>query len=232
MNYSYLLFFSFFSFHIATAQNTQLFENEWYLQKVVIDDEEILPPFPSTVGRVFFSDTTFEVLHTFCEEGFGVGITYDGDTGFDIENGGNVLLGTCTQPEVIEFGQAHFLIYHNQGTAKNPFEYTFETEEDLLILTVTNNEGDQVVYANALLSTETNLLSTIRLVPNPTASFVRLEGLDDVIFKNGTVFSSLGKKLMTSTNKKIDLTSYPSGLYFVLIETNDDTRVFKKILKE
>lgn len=69
-------------------------------------------------------------------------------------------------------------------------------------------------------------------MPNPTASFVRLEGLDDVIFKNGTVFSSLGKKLMTSTNKKIDLTSYPSGLYFVLIETNDDTRVFKKILKE
>ena len=60
---------------------------------------------------------------------------------------------------------------------------------------------------------------TIVLYPNPTNSIVNLEILEDVQFE---LISPLGQRVLqgflSGDNKQIDLSKFPAGMYYLLIE--------------
>jgi hypothetical protein len=123
-NLHIILIFLFVGLYQGIAQDPQLFENDWYLQKVIIDDNDVFPPFESVVGELYFTTDLIEVVHPNCEEALGGSIEYLPNNFFELNNAEVALIGTCGNQAVLEFLDQHYSIYRtegNDGTAKNPF---------------------------------------------------------------------------------------------------------------
>ena len=67
------------------------------------------------------------------------------------------------------------------------------------------------------------------IYPNPTSEFVYLSGINGD--SKTTVYDITGKLLLSTGEKKIDLSSYPNGLYIVNIRSNN-TAITHSIIKE
>ena len=73
----------------------------------------------------------------------------------------------------------------------------------------------------------------VNLYPNPVHKFLIVKS--DIVFDNIEIFDFLGK-LMSSNQEtgneiKLDISSYPSGIYFIRLNT-DQGFIVKKIIKE
>ena len=93
---------------------------------------------------------------------------------------------------------------------------------------------------NSSISTNVNSINynyDANVYPNPTNSEVVLEMNDDALFENGTysLFSSIGHKLhssdINSRQTRINLLSYPKGIYILVYTINGSSKSFK-IIKE
>ena len=79
-------------------------------------------------------------------------------------------------------------------------------------------------------STNINTASTnYSIYPNPTSEFVYLSGINED-YKT-TVYDITGKMLLSTGEKKIDLSSYPNGLYILNIRSNNSVNTHS-IIKE
>ena len=79
-------------------------------------------------------------------------------------------------------------------------------------------------------STNVNTASVKYLIyPNPTSDFVYLSGINGD--SKTTVYDITGKLLQSTSEKKIDLSSYPNGLYIVNIRS-DNRVIAHSIIKE
>lgn len=79
-------------------------------------------------------------------------------------------------------------------------------------------------------STNINAASaSYSIYPNPTSEFVYLSGINGD--SKTTVYDITGKLLLSTGEKKIDLSSYPNGLYIVNIRSNN-TAITHSIIKE
>jgi hypothetical protein len=84
------------------------------------------------------------------------------------------------------------------------------------------------------LSTEDNTLNLIRVYPNPLKNMVTID--TNLNIDNITIFNQLGQNVMqvkgeNIINKKVDLTTLTTGLYFMNISAEDKTQSIK-IIKE
>ena len=79
-------------------------------------------------------------------------------------------------------------------------------------------------------STNINTANSNYLIyPNPTSDFVYLSGLNGD--SKTMVYNITGKLLQSTNEKKIDLSSYPNGLYILNIRTNNSVNTHS-IIKE
>tara|TARA_B100000768_G_scaffold38941_1_gene37794 strand:- start:1780 stop:2379 length:600 start_codon:yes stop_codon:yes gene_type:complete len=79
-------------------------------------------------------------------------------------------------------------------------------------------------------STNINTASVKYLIyPNPTSDFVYLSGINGN--SKTTVYDITGKLLQSTSEKKIDLSSYPNGLYILNIRSNNRV-IVHSIIKE
>ena len=79
-------------------------------------------------------------------------------------------------------------------------------------------------------STNINTASTNYLIyPNPTSEYVYLIGINEISYSK--VYDITGKLLQSTSEKKIDLSSYPNGLYIVNIYSNNGFNTHR-IVKE
>jgi hypothetical protein len=87
---------------------------------------------------------------------------------------------------------------------------------------------------NGTLSLEENNLSDknqlIKVFPNPTTDFFSIN-LTENTLKKIKLYSINGQLLNTYFNKKIDISMYSKGLYFLKIYTHENTVINSKILK-
>lgn len=221
------------------AQDPQLFENDWYLQKVVIDGIDIFPPYPSVIGRVYFDTEFIEVVHPDCEEGFGKSINYLPDNIFETDNGGVVLLGICGDPLIIEFMDKHYSIYYdlNNEIAKNPFTYNFTQDNSLTNLTIVNTDGDKAIYGNEPLSINDIMAFDLTIYPNPSenAIFINSKGLYGI--SEFILYNSIGSVVFRTKHNdnpvsKLDISHVSSGLYILGISLKNGNIIYKKIVKK
>jgi hypothetical protein len=97
-----------------------------------------------------------------------------------------------------------------------------------------SNSGHARVYdlSQVVLSLEDNSISKIlNIYPNPVKEKLQLNLSKDFVFKKAVVYNYNGQKLLESTKTIINISSFKTGIYYVLIETNKGKGV-KKIIKE
>ncbi|RFN58693.1 DUF7619 domain-containing protein [Marixanthomonas ophiurae] len=94
---------------------------------------------------------------------------------------------------------------------------------------ITNTVSTKVVEP---LSVEDFLLERlITLHPNPVSSTLQIQISNNLTFQEATIYSVLGKQLITTSEKQINMEALSSGVYFVNVTTNKGSLI-KKIVKQ
>ncbi len=220
------------------AQDPQLFDNEWYVEKVVLDEVEFNFLGGSAYGVISFNTATFNVGHPNCKQGVTNTIIYLGADSFTIEGGPSVLLGKCSQPDDTEFMFRHFSIYHNldTGASNNPFVYSFEEENDVIMLTITNLDGDQAIYTSEPLGVSQNELSDVVFYPNPAQNIITIKGNEFLENLSISIYDVAGKKILAKSTLSfdtytLDIASLKVGVYFLELQTTEGAKILEKIVK-
>jgi len=220
------------------AQDPQLFENDWYLQKVVINGEDFFPPYLNDEperGRVYFVDDTIDRLTTsFCDELTFQIIEFEPNNVFNLQDGPIILIGFCILNVNTTYANLYGSVFNDQptSTAKNPFNYSLVTDNNMLMLTIVNADGDTAIYGNELLSNQDVNSLSVTIYPNPTKNTLQISTDNKIAIKSIEVYDVLGKQLLhTNTVNQIDVSVLATGLLFVKIETNKGV-VVKKVIKE
>ena len=227
-----LLFICLFSFK-NYAQDPQLFENDWYLQKIVEDGVDYYPPIIGFIGRLNFTPETFGIWHVNCDEGFYTLIDYTSQTTFNINDTSVIIIGTCGDPDVNIFMGKHYTIYLLENNyAKNPFTYEFTSYNDHILLTVVNVDGDYAIYGDELLFVQDNLRPIIAIYPNPVQDILTIDNNSYTEITSIKIYDVLGRLVISDIGNidQLDVSHLDSGLLFVEIET-DQGVVTKKIIK-
>mgnify|MGYP000606477800 CR=1 FL=1 len=63
-----------------------------------------------------------------------------------------------------------------------------------------------------------NITDNILIYPNPTSNYIYLSGINGD--SKSKVYDITGKLLQSTSSKKIDLLSYPNGLYILNVHAN------------
>jgi hypothetical protein len=222
--------------YISTyAQNPQLFENDWYLQKVIIDDIEYFPPINPEVDNVLlYFSTDYNFLTQVCESIGSEFITAITNDFFIVDSLVWLPDGTCDLEETIFFQGLYLVNFFNwQGTNIN-FSYNIETGAGgFKTLTLTNSNEDIAIYGNALLSNQDFDVSEFTLFPNPATNKIIIENSNQYSIIKINIYDTLGRLILVQSNpsNQIDISSLPTGLLFVQIETDKGSFV-KKVVKE
>jgi len=216
----------------SLAQDPELFDNPWYLEKVVIDGEDIIPPYlviEPRIGRISFDVDAVSL--EFCDI-LVCDVTYDSIEDIFTLGSWVALPGSCDQPENFNFAPIYNSIFYDGVIPKNPFSYDIVSEGGgVLMLTITNGEDNQAIYGNVLLSTPEVNFNEIILYPNPTNSIIFIESSQYAIDKV-EILNLLGQNVgaISGNVQSIDISNLASGLYLLKIYSDNLTAI-KRIIK-
>jgi len=213
------------------AQDAQLFNNNWYLEYIVIDGNTEVPPDVMSepeIGRVSFFPNGFGFLYCDAVES---NITYNStQPTFELIGEPIILIGFCADPSNLTFAGLYYTIFYELISPKNIFTYEFESNGEILRLTITNSEGDSAVYNNQLLSSEDFDTSTVSLYPNPTDGPLRINSpfpVDQVKLYNLQGLLVMEQK----DSRQLDISGLTAGLYLVELVAGGQRVVRKVVLK-
>ena len=77
-----------------------------------------------------------------------------------------------------------------------------------------------------------NFNNTINVFPNPIINTLHINLATGQEFKKAQIFNMLGKKVLTTTNTSIDMSSFSSGIYLLKIENRKNNIAVRKIIKK
>ncbi|MBQ6084376.1 MAG: C10 family peptidase [Bacteroidales bacterium] len=127
--------------------------------------------------------------------------------------------------------------YHNTEEYDTDFECSFvikNANDEVLYTSDELQDGNFLTYENRCEDAvdETEATNNFRLYPNPTDGILRIEGNGMMTI---SVMNVLGQKIVETTangNAVIDLSSYESGIYMVVVETEAGIKTEKINLKK
>lgn len=237
MKQLYFLIFL-FTVSICSAQDPQLFENPWYLQKLNIDNTDYLPPNGGYPNSHTFTENPFKFSSSYCDA-INVAVTYDNqNTELSFEDYPLFLLGFCTDQQLQNFNDDYFsILYQNSGEARNPFGYTITTNGTINLLEITNPDGDIAYYSNEPLSISEFNVKQISIYPNPVKEKLILKSASKAENLNLKILNIEGKLLITKNLEfekeiSIDVSQLSKGIYFLNIEDKEGNKTIKKFIKE
>jgi hypothetical protein len=110
-------------------------------------------------------------------------------------------------------------VFHNEASI------FFDTNPAILTNTVTT----EVIEPTAAF--EHQQAAIVRIFPNPAKDLLRVEC--KVPIKRLSLFDVYGSLLPNpkEENNRIDISRLPSGIYFLVVETDDQRRIIKKVIK-
>ena len=88
-------------------------------------------------------------------------------------------------------------------------------------ITISNNKTgcNDTTEACSSLSLIDEKINTVKMYPNPTKGFINLISSNSL---NVELYDMLGKKVLTTNNKKIDLSSFNTGIYLLKVKSTDN----------
>jgi len=225
------------------AQDPELFEHTWYLEKVVIENESYYTiDYTDNSATVVFFETDEKIEVFLCEfDNFESGTDFSPNNSFTIFDVDlNPFFGDCAFFEggdLLFFFNIYFSIYldENYEFPKNPFTYSIEAIDDYHQLTITNGEGDWAVYNSVLLSTIDFSYSDFTLYPNPVKETLNINNHSNQQV-SAIIYDLNGKQMKSYTIENnttvLEVKSLNQGLYFIVFETETGERVSKKFVKK
>jgi len=89
----------------------------------------------------------------------------------------------------------------------------------------------EYINPNLVIKDNNLLSSAITIYPNPASQYLNVSVTDDLELKEVSVYNTLGQRLMVSKQDQIDVSTLPSGVYYLSIDT-DQGRVNKSLVRE
>jgi hypothetical protein len=218
------------------AQTQELLNNTWYLEKVVIDNEDIFVPDDLIIEYAEFYENYFDTQSS-CNLLDGEISFNDDNSNFAILNFG-LTLENCLDDEIGEFESFYLLDFFNYPDPdfNNPFNYsTEEISQSVLKLIVTNKNDDKAIYYSQTLSTEDiDGFGTVRLYPNPAQNEFSVES--DVDIKQIKMYNQLGQVVLGFDDIKpqpsYNISVLSKGVYFVELSSVQGKKTVKKLVKQ
>ena len=109
-----ILLFTLFAYFSSNAQDPQLFENTWYLQNLIIDGQDNVPP---SNEEVPFVDLIFSIVNSsifletnVCNNGNGIVNFNNSNSSFLFTEGFSTIIGECNDQNNSSFENLVFII--------------------------------------------------------------------------------------------------------------------------
>lgn len=229
----FLLFCSVFS----SAQNSELFTNNWYISQIVTNGQTVTTPSmanalsPSTFiqnnSNYYFASKYFNTAQT--------NITFSSAANSFTKIGGGCTLADywgVNMTAVQDYDQKNCDFYISYALPGTIYTYQILTNGTSKTLIVTDSSGAQVFYNNSLfLGTKENTLKkTFTIYPNPVNDFLILENLEkNVKIK---IYDMSGKLVFETLSPdkalKINTTGFQKGYYVLSVENFKPELFIKK----
>jgi hypothetical protein len=227
------LFFLFISSFLF-GQNSDLFNNNWYISQITLNGQTTTSPTMSQglPISVFLQSTTGYIFNSQYFNIAGVNIIFsqtqnsftkiDGGCTFADYHGSNWQAAQEYDQKNCDFYVGSFLPAGNvpNGTVFN-YEIVNNGASKTLIITNSTN-GNKIFYNNAFLGTKENIIKkTFKLYPNPSTDLVIIENVEKNLKLKINDLSGkiLFETLTSDKTQKIDISSFPTGQYILSIES-------------
>ena len=225
---------------VVKAQNSQLFENTWYLHNFIINGNDHVP---NTIGlhlQIFFYDEggSYSIGHGNPDYQCSIPIMFENNDQFIMPGLDEIVCltkGICYSDACINF---FYTIGYDSMYMANPgslMNYEITTEENnSLRLTVTDPEGKIAIYNTEQLTLANEDFNTIHfaLFPNPAKDqlFITLES---GMLKNVIIYDISGKKILEdlNANEITDVSDLTEGMYFIHVVSTEGKAV-KRFVKK
>ncbi|MAZ72039.1 MAG: hypothetical protein CMC70_02730 [Flavobacteriaceae bacterium] len=218
------------------AQDPQLFETTWYLQKLTIDTNDIFPP---NTEFIEYDETNFflepPTISTGYCDAFGIEVLYSTmDDEFEalsvVELG-----GTCIDIDNINFTSEYYSFFEDGTGIKNPFAYEITDSGGALSLLISNVNGDTALYGDETLAINEVASPSLSVFPNPVMDVLHIHSTTE-IFKTVTIFNLQGQEVMSlkfqQNNPTIDTGNLQAGVYFLKAESDTEKQFTAKFVKK
>ncbi len=230
-----LLYFLIFNISaISFAQDPQLFENTWYLQKLIVDGEEYVPP---TNGEVEFIPLNIfqDVFDTVvCLNLSGYELTIS-NTEINVFEFIILLDEACVLSENNDYENLYYNGFFEWQSMDKTFAYIIENQGNGLSLILTSAVGNKAFYGNQQLSIPVFSKPQFSIHPNPVKNELFLSTtnpIDNLKIKIFNIEGELLSNLKLENQTAIDVSNLTSGMYFLNIEDENGNTTIKKFLKE
>lgn len=255
-----LLFILWFtSFASLQAQDAYLFDRDWYLHELHIDNTDIevpiLPANPPTdcIFGILFDqydmgdDTEYIIDLGICNMFHLVLTAFDDSTFITLNDGQFTGIGPCYTGStemgctpipgsgwLLDFEQIYYSFYDVEDIT---FTYTIETTliegDEVTTLDVQKPNGDYALYRETPpLSVASNTLYNVAIYPNPTSDFLTVQ-LDNQQIKTMAIYTLKGDRInISQQSNTVDVSKLSQGIYFLSLTTTDGKKVVKKFIKK
>lgn len=92
------------------------------------------------------------------------------------------------------------------------------------------NSGHVRVFTDATLGVNDVEIDAFKVFPNPTASVLNIES--DTFIKQIRIVDVLGKEILTTTSKTIDVSQLNQGIYLIEIQGENNQKIIKRFIKK
>jgi len=219
----------------SQAQTQELLDNTWYLEKVVIDEENIFVP---NLGSppIAYAEFNLDFLFTEYCKSLYADLTYSEISDFSLSGQGLTFEG-CEVEEYDMFDAVYFYDYLGFEVGfYQPFSYEItEESSSLKKLTITNTNDDKAVYYSQTLSIQDEGgFGKVKLYPNPSQNKFSIES--DVDIKQIKMYNQLGQVVLEFDDIKpqpsYDISILSKGVYFVELSSVQGKKTVKKLVKQ
>ena len=211
------------------AQDTELINNTWYLQNLIINGNDNIPTSNSEVSSITANFYLTEFFTSICDALSG-SIVYDDNINEFNLNAGLTFDG-CSNQINTDF-QLLYLENFYFNNMSNPFVYSIQNEGNgSQTLIVNNSTGNQAIYTSDLLSVQEFSNSSINIHPNPFENVLYISELSTLQNLRMTIFDISGRQVLKTNNKIIEVQKLNSGIYFILLNNEQGRSIIKKLIK-
>ena len=232
MNKIYFLFLALYS-TVSYPQSSSLFNETWYLEKLIINEVDNFPPVNATLPYVAleFSEEN-SILTSVCNIGFG-DATFP-ENGIFLIDVFNVTLSFCLDNSNNLFDSLYLGGYF-QNNYPTQYSYTILIGENgLKQLTITNSQNNKAIYYNQNLNISSFEKNKWSIYPNPTKDILYFKN-ESIQKSNVEIYDVLGKRCIKKTidtnNNSITTEGLTKGVYLIKI-FNDQQTFSSKFIKE
>lgn len=216
--------------NIVFAQDSRLFDNDWYLTNLIINGSDNIPPI-NDITLTFDQQNSWINTEDNCNNLVGVTIfEQDNLSDFALTNIYQTL-SVC--PEIESYEMIYFNFF-NEDASTNNFSYAISEFENFRTLTIYSMFSKQAVYSSQILSTNDFDTSDFSIYPSPATDEISI--LTNTNFRNAQmeIYNIWGVRCFStnieSVQTTIDIEHLSGGVYLAKLKTISGT-VLKKFVK-